>query len=96
MTYFPSSKYEQNATRNSQLSLKISFAAHGFPTRTASKKIHTLQNKKKLDERAIFAHFIELFQLFNLLLFLHRSVSQSSHEEVVELLYGRNQATFVW
>ena len=85
---------DKNATRNSQLSLKISFATHGFPTRTTS-NTHTTKTKK-LDERAIFAHFIELFQLFNLLLFLHRSVSQSSHEEVVELLYGRNQATFVW
>ena len=35
----------KNATRNPQLSLKISFATHGFPTRTTS-KTHTLQKQK--------------------------------------------------
>ena len=72
----------KNATRNPQLSLNITFA------------VYTRQGQQK--ERGCTLRYIPFRFMNELILFLHRSVSQCSHEEVIELLYGRNQATFVW
>ena len=49
----------------------------------------------KKDSRNYLKPRESIFRLCPKLL-LQRSISQSSNEEVVELLYSRNQATFVW
>ena len=84
MTFF----LNKNATRNPLLSLNITLAVY---TRQGDKKGSAHRKERGCTLRHIPFHFMS-----ELILFLHRSVSQCSHEEVIELLYGRNQATFVW